>query len=217
MRGVSAFGLVVVMAVLGKTGVPGVAQEANPPGSYQQSCSEISVKKGNLYAKCQNEKGQAHSTKLSHYAKCSDIANKNGNLLCQTGAGENGKPSLPRGSYTESCRDITMKGSTLHAICKSVDGRESPATLRDANRCAQGVVNVNGILNCEVSEVLPPGSYISSCKDVRMQGTTLMASCNNGKDRFVAAEMRDAHKCTGDIMNENGKLKCTPIKKVERR
>jgi hypothetical protein len=110
-----------------------------------------------------------------------------------------------------------MKGSTLHAICKSVDGREAPATLRDANHCAEGVVNVNGVLNCEVSDVLPPGSYISTCKDVRMQGTTLMASCNNGKDRFVAAELRDAHKCTGDIVNEKGKLKCTPIKKVERR
>jgi hypothetical protein len=206
------------MIVLGKAGVPGAAQEANPPGSYQQTCSDISVKKGNLYAKCQDDKGQPHSAKLSHYEKCgSDIANKNGSLECSGAGSQGGAPSLPKGSYTESCRDITMKGSTLHAICKSVDGREAPATLRDANHCAEGVVNVNGVLNCEVSDVLPPGSYISTCKDVRMQGTTLMASCNNGKDRFVAAELRDAHKCTGDIVNEKGKLKCTPIKKVERR
>src|SRR5437867_10354826 len=46
MRGVSVFGLVVVMIVLGKAGAPGVAQEANPPGSYQQTCSDISAKKG---------------------------------------------------------------------------------------------------------------------------------------------------------------------------
>jgi CVNH domain len=216
MRGVSVFGLVVGMIVLGKAGAPGVAQEANPPGSYQQTCSDIAVKKENLYARCQDDKGKTHSAKLSHYEKCSEIVNKNGSLHCGA-AGEGSKPSLPRGSYTESCRDIKMKGHTLHAICKSADGRETPATLRDANRCAQGVANVNGVLNCEVSDVLPPGSYISTCKDVRMQGTTLMASCDNGKSGSVAAELRDAHKCTGDILNDNGKLKCTPIKKVERR
>jgi hypothetical protein len=217
MRGVSVFGLVVGVIILGKAGgVPGAAQEANPPGSYQQSCSDISVKKGNLYAKCQDDKGKNHSAKLSHYEKCSDIVNKNGSLHCNAGS-EDGKPSLPRGSYTDSCHDITMKGNTLHAICKSADGREAPATLKDAGHCAQGVANVNGVLSCEVSDVLPPGSYISTCKDIRMQRTTLMASCDNGKGRSIAAELRDAHKCTGDIMNQNGKLKCTPIKKVERR
>ena len=147
----------------------GAAQEGNPPGSYQQTCRDISVKKGTLHAHCQDEKGKAHSTKLSHYEKCgADIANKNGDLHCAQGEG--GAPSQPRGSYTQSCQDIQMRGSTLHAICKSHDGHESPAALRDADRCAQGVVNVNGILNCEVSDVLPPGSYIATCKDVRTRG-----------------------------------------------
>jgi hypothetical protein len=214
MRGVSVFGLVVVVIVLGKA-PPGVAQEAKPSGSYQQSCNDISVKKGNLYASCQDDKGKSHSAKLSHYEKCSNIVNKNGSLHC--GTGEGGNSTLPRGSYTESCHDITMKGNTLHAICKSVDGHEAPAALRDANRCVQGVANINGVLNCEASDVLPPGSYISTCKDVRMQGSTLMASCDNGKGRPVAAELRDAHKCTGNILNDNGKLKCTPIYKMERR
>ena len=77
-----------------------------------------------------------------------------------------------------------MKGSTLYAVCRSFDGREAPTSLRDANHCAQGIVNLNGILNCEVSDVLPPGSYIATCKDVRMQGTTLHATCDNGKDHW---------------------------------
>jgi len=217
MRGVSVFGLVVVMIILPKAGAPGVAQEATPPGSYQQTCSDISVKKGNLYATCRDDKGKTHSAKLSHYEKCSDIMNKNGSLHCSAGVGEGGSPSLPRGSYTESCRDVTMKGNTLHAVCKSVDGHEASAMLRDANRCVQGVANINGVLNCEVSDVLPPGSYISTCKDVRMHGSTLMASCDNGKGGSVAAQLRDAHKCRGDILNDHGKLKCTPIMKMERR
>jgi CVNH domain len=214
MRCMSTLGLFVIMIALGQAGGAVAVQEANPPGSYQQTCSDISVKKETLHAKCQDEKGKAHSAKLSHYGQCADIVNKNGSLQCAHGEG--GAPSQPPGSYTESCRDIRMKGSTLSAICKSVDGREAATTLRDANRCAQGVVNVNGILNCEVSDVLPPGSYISTCKDVRMQGTTLYASCNNGKERWVPAELRDAHKCSGDIANQNGTLRCAPIKRMEK-
>ncbi len=216
MRRVSTLGLFAIVIALGQADGAVAAQEANPPGSYQQTCTDISVKKGKLYARCQDEKGKAHSAKLSHYERCgSEIVNKNGSLECARGEG--GAPSQPAGSYTESCRDIRMKGSTLYAVCKSVDGREAPTSLRDANRCAQGVVNVNGILNCEVSDVLPPGSYISTCKDVRMQGTTLYASCNNGKDRWVTAELREAHKCSGDIANQNGTLRCTPIRRMERR
>jgi hypothetical protein len=218
MRCLRILGLAAITVVLGLACAPGSAQEANPAGSYQQTCSDVSVKKGNLYARCADEKGKTHSAKLSNYERCSDIVNKNGSLECARGERHEGHtPLQPPGSYTQSCRDIRMKGSTLHAICKSVDGREAPTSLHDANRCAQGVVNVNGILNCEVSDVLPPGSYISSCKDVRLQGTTLVASCNNGKDRWGPAELRDAHKCSGDITNHNGELRCVPIKRMEKR
>jgi hypothetical protein len=220
MRRLRTLGLAAIMVAGGLACASISAQEANPPGSYQQTCSDISVKKGNLYAKCQDARGKAHSAKLSSYEKCgSDIVNKNGGLECARSERHEGHapPSQPPGSYTESCKNIQMKGSTLHAVCKSLDGREAPTLLRDANRCSQGVVNVNGILNCEVSDVLPPGSYISTCKDVRLQGSTLVASCNNGKDRWITAELRDAHKCSGDIANQNGALRCTPIKKVERR
>ncbi|HZI55739.1 MAG TPA: CVNH domain-containing protein [Verrucomicrobiae bacterium] len=218
MRCLRVLGLAAIMVALGLACASGSAQEANPPGSYQQTCSNISVKKGNLYAKCADEKGKTHSARLSSYESCSDIVNKNGSLECARGERHEGHgSSQPPGSYMESCRDIQMKGSTLHAICRSFDGREAPTSLHDANRCAQGVVNMNGILNCEVSDVLPPGSYISSCKDVRLQGTTLVASCNNGKDRWVPAELREAHKCSGDITNHEGKLQCVPIKRMEKR
>lgn len=110
-----------------------------------------------------------------------------------------------------------MKGSMLHAVCKSNDGREMPTSLRDANRCAEGVANLNGILICQVNDVLPPGSYISTCKEIRMKGTTLYASCNNGKDHWLNAEMHEANRCSGDIANQNGALRCVPFKTMERR
>ncbi|MGZ4859055.1 MAG: CVNH domain-containing protein [Candidatus Angelobacter sp.] len=216
MRSISTLSLFAITILLGQANGLSSTQEANPPGSYQQTCSDISVKKGNLYARCQDEKGRAHSSRLSHYEKCSEIANKNGHLEC-AGGGEGAAPSQPRGSYTESCRDIRMKGTTLHAVCKGLDGRELPTSLKDANRCSEGVANINGILNCEVSGVLPPGSYIATCKDVQLHGTTLLASCNDGKDHWLNASLRDAHKCSGDITNQNGALRCAPIRKMEKR
>jgi hypothetical protein len=211
MRCTSALITLAIAVFLGQA----TAQQTNPSGSYQQTCSEISVKKGNLYAQCTDEKGKAHSAKLSNYEKCStDIANKDGSLEC---AHAHAATSQPPGPYTETCRDIQMKGSTLHAVCKSADGREAPTKLNDANRCMQGVTNINGVLSCVLSDVLPPGSYLATCKDVTWKGATLRASCNNGKDQWLSAELRDAHKCTGDIANHEGKLRCTALKRVERR
>lgn len=212
MRCIKTLIFIAVSVCLGRLAF---AQVAAPGGSYQQTCREISVKKGNLYAQCQDEKSKPHSAKLSNYEKCSvDIVNKNGSLEC---AQAHRALTPPLGPYTQSCKDIQMKGSTLHAVCKSVDGREMPTALKDANRCMQGVTNINGVLSCVVSDVLPPGSYLATCKDVLWQGTTLHASCNNGKDKWLPAELHDAHKCTGDIANHEGKLRCTALKRVERR
>jgi hypothetical protein len=216
MRSISTLGFFAITILLGRAVSPSAAQEGNPQGSYQQTCKDVSVKKGNLYAKCQDEKGKVHHARLSGYEKCSDIANKNGHLEC-AGGNEAAAPSQPRGSYTDSCRNIQMKGTTLHAVCKSLDGRELPTSLKDASRCSEGVANINGILNCEVSGVLPPGSYIATCKDVRLQGTTLTASCNDGKDHWLNASLRDANRCSGDIANQNGALRCVAIRRMERR
>src|SRR5262249_10169752 len=144
------------------------------------------------------------------------VVNRNGSLECARAAG-NAAPSLPPGSYTESCKDIRMKGTSLHAVCRSVDGSERPASLKDANRCSQGVANLNGVLTCVVNDVIPPGSYMATCKDIRLQGTSLYASCNDGKDRWTNTQLRDAQKCAGDISNYHGSLRCVEIKKVERR
>jgi hypothetical protein len=215
MRLTSTFSFLAMMLFLGSVGRGG-AQESNPAGSYQQACSDISVQRGTLYAKCQDAKGKLHSAKLSHYEGCSEIANNDGKLECAGGA-KAAPPSQPTGPYTESCKNIQMKGTTLHAVCKSLDGRELPTTLKDANRCAEGVANINGILNCEVSGVLPPGSYIATCKDVRLLGTSLSATCNDGKDHWLGTTLRDVPKCSGDIANHNGTLRCEPVRNMEKR
>src|SRR5690349_1632621 len=223
MRSISILtAIATTMALMPAAGTY-AAQENAPSGSYQQTCSDISVKKGELRANCKDEKGKTHSARLSHYERCSsDITNKNGKLECAGGSSgsashEHSAPSQPVGSYTETCKDVRMKGTTLHAVCKSIDGREMPTSLKDANRCSQGVINMDGILNCAVSDVIPPGSYTATCKDIRLRGTTLQASCNNGHDRWNPAELRDAHKCSGDIANHEGTLRCAEIKRMEKR
>jgi CVNH domain len=213
MHSISTLALAVFAGLLMQEATPSGPQENLPTGPYQQTCSDISVKNGALHAKCKDEKGKSHSTKLSHYEKCSsEIVNKNGSLECLSSAS-----SLPPGPYTESCKDVRMKGGTLHAVCRSIDGREMPVSLKDANRCSSGVTNMNGILSCVINDVIPPGSYMATCKDIRLQGTTLLASCNDGKDRWTRTQLREAQKCSGDISNYQGQLRCSPIKKVERR
>ena len=213
MRFMQIPGAVVVLLALGLVGGLAFAQDA-PAGSYQQSCSDVSVKKGDLHAKCKDEKGKVHAAKLAGYEKCSDIANKNGNLVCAAAASasEGGSASgAPAGSYTQSCKDIQLKGNTLRAVCKDHLGKDTITILRDVNRCAQGIINLDGFLNCE-TDVLPPGSYISNCKDPRIVGGTLYASCDNGKDKWLNSKLPNADLCVGDIENHEGTLRCVESK-----
>jgi hypothetical protein len=51
---------------------------------------------------------------------------------------------------------------------------------------------------------------------VKLQGSMLSATCNDGKDRWRDTCLRDANKCNGDIANQNGILRCEPIKMEKR-
>lgn len=113
----------------------------------------------------------------------------------------------PTGPYTASCQDVRMKGTTLHANCQTAEGKMTPATLANATRCSEGIINLNGVLSCQ-SGTIPPGSYLSTCIDLRVQGTTLRASCKDDKGNDLTTELRNANQCVGDIANKNGALRC---------
>ena len=113
----------------------------------------------------------------------------------------------PPGPYNETCQAIEMKGSTLHAKCQTSEGKWVDAKLDKANQCSDGVINLNGILSCQTG-LLPPGSYVESCANVRVEGATLKADCRNSKDKLVATELKNANRCTGDIASKDGSLKC---------
>jgi CVNH domain-containing protein len=54
----------------------------------------------------------------------------------------------------------------------------------------------------------PPGSYQQSCRDIRMQGTTLTAVCRRAGGRGEQLTALNVARCVGDIGNNNGRLQC---------
>jgi hypothetical protein len=55
---------------------------------------------------------------------------------------------------------------------------------------------------------LPPGSYQQSCREFRMQGSTLTAVCRRSNGRGEQLTALNVAHCVGDIGNNNGQLIC---------
>jgi CVNH domain len=54
----------------------------------------------------------------------------------------------------------------------------------------------------------PPGTYVESCRNIRMHGDTLYARCRNTDNRWIDTSLDDVYRCVGDITNINGRLEC---------
>lgn len=54
----------------------------------------------------------------------------------------------------------------------------------------------------------PPGSYQQSCRDVRVRGNTLSASCTAPNGQWARSRINWASCQNGDIANMNGNLQC---------
>ena len=54
----------------------------------------------------------------------------------------------------------------------------------------------------------PPGSYRTSCIDIRVEDRTLTAVCRNADGREQRTSLTDLDRCFGDIENDNGALTC---------
>jgi hypothetical protein len=116
--------------------------QSAPAGSYQKTCSGISVSGTTLNASCKTFSGSSMQTSLPYYASCvGDIGNINGTLAC---AG-------PNGSYALTCTGATVKGNTLSASCKKINGQMVPASLANFQGFQGNISNCDGTLksgNC---------------------------------------------------------------------
>ena len=54
----------------------------------------------------------------------------------------------------------------------------------------------------------PAGSYAQTCRDIRTNGSTLEATCDNGNGGWDRTSLQNFDQCTGGIENLSGRLAC---------
>lgn len=203
--------------------------QSNPPGSYQQTCRNIDFHDDVLVANCQDSTGHWQSAQLRDVQGCrSDIINDDGALRCSRSGGANGVAAgLPGGSYTQSCQDVRHHGDDLEARCPTANGDWKDTKLDDYNKCRGEIVNDNGKLRCVTGVYggagapvgayqggygLPAGAfsgpYTQNCKDIKSHGDDLEARCKTVNGDWHNTKLDDYRKCKGQIVNEDGNLKC---------
>ena len=58
------------------------------------------------------------------------------------------------------------------------------------------------------AQSVPTGSYQQTCKDIGANGATLYAKCQNTIGGWQSAQLSDFGRCTTEIVNDNGVLRC---------
>jgi hypothetical protein len=249
MRYLKTFGLIVLTAAFWNSGAS--AQNA-PSGSYQQSCRNVGTNGSTLYANCRNSYGEWQSVTLPDFQRCrGDIGNDNGTLRCdmrgndyQPAPQNNWQNGVPAGSYAQTCRDISVNGSTLEATCQQRNSDNWTRTaLQNFNQCTSGIENIDGQLECTKANYnqgygqgdrrdngqgygqgdrrdngqgygrnyendVPDGAYTQNCRNIRISGSTLLATCQLRNGRWRQASLRYYNQCTSEIENYNGRLVC---------
>lgn len=209
MRNLIRLGFIIVAMAFFYSSAYGAAQWGVPSGSYRQTCANIQVRNGTLFANCQDTDGRWRSTVLPYVDDCvGDVANIDGQLRCNRRDDWRERDSLPRGSYVETCRHIRMRGDSLTAQCETMSGRWVHSTLNDVDRCVGEVVNDDGQLQCGRRGWLASGSYVQTCAPIYVRGDDLRARCQARDGRWVWSSLGDFERCGGGIVNDNGHLRC---------
>ncbi len=144
-----------------------------PRGSYQQTCQNERVERGDLVADCADRNGRWRHSELANHRFCrGDIANDNGVLICdRDNNGNDDDYAVPTGSWRQTCRDEDVSGTILSAECRDRLGRWVETSV-DLRGCRQGVANMNGRLVCFVPIVPAPiGWRISLYRNIGYTGT----------------------------------------------
>jgi len=170
MRYITA--LKVAALALGLGGAA-ITCQAQPGGSYRQTCRDVSVHGSDLRATCQDQGGNWRNTELRDFNRCNgEIQNLNGNLSCAGGNSGGGYGSGdhrdgdnrygdrdhdrdhdrngyngPPGSYSQTCSNIQVNGNTLQASCQKKNGKTKTTSLHNFRDC-RDIQNDNGKLRC---------------------------------------------------------------------
>jgi hypothetical protein len=90
-------------------------------------------------------------------------------------AGIWGLPTIPAraqqpASFQSSCKDISIAGATLSAICRRKDGSFNQTSI-----VLRGIANINGQLRLTQPDA--PATFQDSCQNIHVVGNTLTATC----------------------------------------
>jgi hypothetical protein len=56
---------------------------------------------------------------------------------------------------------------------------------------------------------VPSGSYRQTCRDPRVEGSVLYATCANNDSSWQNTSLPDFRRCRTEIINDNGNLRCS--------
>lgn len=122
---------------------------------------------------------------------------------------------LPYGDYQQTCRNIRNNGYRLDATCQKRNG-DWRSTSLDYRSCRSSIVNDNGHLRCSDNGGygdqwrggMPPGSYQQTCRNIRVDGNRLNATCQKQNGGWRDTSLSNFNYCRGQIENDNGHLRC---------
>jgi CVNH domain len=115
---------------------------------------------------------------------------------------------IPPGTYRDTCRNIKMHHDRLQAKCQTSQGNWVNTSLEDADRCVGDITNVEGQLTCNKNSSPPSGTYLQTCRDVRVRYNTLWARCQTSSGQWVDTSLNNISQCGGGIVNIEGQLRC---------
>ena len=127
------------------------------------------------------------------------------------------REGLPGGDYKETCRDMRMNGYLLQASCQKRDGGWRSTSL-DTRSCNRGIINDDGYLRCPDiggrrheggrGGGIPPGDYRATCRDIRVSGQRLDATCQKADGNWRNTSLDNFYRCGNQISNVDGHLRC---------
>jgi hypothetical protein len=175
--------------------------QAQPVGSYRQSCSAPIVQGDTLSTTCRDLRGTFRPAHIENVSTCvGGIFNDDGVLRCSRGA------MPPPGSYTQTCDRQYVAGGYLTAVCRKRDGNYIRTTLSYFG-CVGDIHNNNGILLCNKT-ALPSGTYAETCDRTYINGAVLISFCRERGGLLRQTFLPNFQQCVGDIFNDNGVLGC---------
>ena len=121
----------------------------------------------------------------------------------------------PPGTYLQSCGGVSSIGSMVTAKqCQNRAGSYLYNQSFNFAGCQDDIRNIDGNITCSKGDRPPPrGSYLATCVQVAVKSDVLYAKCKpasgiDNTSNWQNTSINHYRSCGGDIVNQNGSLRC---------